>query len=346
MRFNFVSEKGEGLGLATHLSSEGHAVDLAVGTNTLLGEGIVKRVSQIPQQVSDVYVFDSDIMGQEADEYREAGYRVLGASHWSEMLSKDPDYMAKVIKLIGWDQDTVTNGINLYITTWFNGAHFISTYASLVYRRFMSGGRGPDVNFTGVVGNFYQPCERIEREILQPLSRVLKRVNHKGCFHTHAIITGDKFSVKEVSASFTSPLSLILYENTKTSKSDILLKLFDETSKPIVSLDQWAVGLLVSVPPYPYMENPQSVIIKGLQEPALKHLWFVDAMKEGNEWKTAATNGKLGYVTSRGASVHEAVKRVYRTVGNFQIRDIQYRDDVGTNLNSLLDNLKSYGWLK
>lgn len=346
MRFTFISKQGDGLGLATHLSSEGHAVSLALENGSEIGEGIVQCIKEDTSAVApDIYVVDDESYGDRADLLRNNGNRVLGSSQWSQLLESSPDYMKKVIQLVGWDTDTVSNGVNLYITAWFNGTHYISSYCSLVYKRFMTGGRGPDVRFTGVLSTFNPLTDQTFQTFLKPLQRVLRRVNHRGCFHIHAVTTGDLYSVKEVSASFSSPLSLLLYENAKASATDILLRLFDESSRRVPTLESYAAGLLLTVPPFPYKVASEPTVLKGLETPALKHLWVVDAKKRGTEWSTTGAHGKIGYVTARGSSVHEAVKRAYRTVGKFEIRDLQFRDDVGKDVQALLEHLTSYRWI-
>lgn len=347
MKFSVLSEEGDILGLATHLSSEGHSVEMAVDTVTSLGEGVVTIKPIEDLFPGDITVFDNNKWGQLADRLREEGRRVLGASHFSEMIHKDKEYASQVIASLGWDQSEVKRGVNLYITVWFNGSHYIAAYSSLVYRRFMSGGRGPDVKGTGVVSLFHDSLtESVRNNILKPLEKVLRRVNHRGCFHVHTVITGDKFSVPEISGLFYSPLTLTLLENSRPSVSDVLLRLFDETSKPISLLDSWATALLVTIPPYPYQLPTEETVIKGIESPALKHLWFMDVKKKGSDWITAATHGKIGYITARGNTLHEAVKRAYRTVNRFEVRDIQYRDDVGRNLNNLLKHLRDYKWIR
>ena len=346
MRFTVVSNKGEGLGLASHLSSEGHAVSLIMEEPSVIGHGIVQVTNPEEAQAPDVCIVADEGLADWADAKRNDGARVLGASRWSAALESDREYMQKVIALAGWDMTTVSNGVNLYVTTWFNGRTFICTYSSLVYRRFMSGGRGPDVRFTGVVSNFSLPSDLIYNTFLKPLERILRRANHRGCFTIHAVVTGDMYSVHEISASFASPLALLLFENSKLSTSEVLLKLLDETSKPVQTLEPWATGLLLTIPPYPYNMPSESTPIKGLELPALKHLWLVDARRESGEWFTGGVNGKIGYVTARGSHLQEAVKRAYRTVKRLEIRDLQFRDDVGKDLNSLVANLKNYGWLR
>lgn len=343
MRFLVVSESGQGLGIASHLSSEGHSVTFTTLSESPLGRGIVDRSNET---APDIVLFDSDKFSSQAQQLREQGLRVLGASQWAGALNSNSDYAQSIIKSVGWPTEGVTKGVHLYVTGWFNGTRFIATYASLVYRRLMSSGNGPDIRFTGVVGNFWlSRHSRTTKNILEPLERILKRANHRGAFHTHVFVNEDDYCVPEVWASTTDPLAVLLFENSRNTISDTLLKLFDENSNPISPTSPWTCGVLLSVPPYPYEAVSSARSLRGVNPGNLKHLWLIDACKDGSAWSSGGVHGKLGYVTARGNSVNESVRRVYRTISNLSVPDLQYRDDIGRDTYRLFQQLRSWGWL-
>lgn len=342
MRFTVISEAGTGLGIATHLSSEGHAVNLVTESPSNVGIGIVSRDEG---SIPDILILDSERFGKLADEYRKQGLRTLGASQWSSTIKDNSEYMKNVIKIAGWNTDKVKEGDNVYITAWFNGTNFISVYISIVYHRLMSGGCGPDLKTTGFVSNFQQPTSKVYTEFLKPLEPILRRVNHRGCVHIHALVNGEDYSVKDFSAEMFSPLALAMFENSKSSLTEILLKLFDENSGAVSPLEPWSVGILISVPPYPYEADTKPIPLVGLQIPALKHVWLMDAMKEKDIWSSAGINGKVGYITARGGYIQEAAKRVYRTISNLHTEDLQYRNDIGKDLSELFNKLRINHWI-
>jgi len=215
----------------------------------------------------------------------------------------------------------------------------------MVYHRMTPGGTSPDVGFTGCVSNFWQPTTKVKDRILEPLTKVLRRVNHRGCFHIRATVDGDMFSISDIAGSFEHPLSLLLFENSKYSVPDILLRLFSEDSAPLTPLSQWACSVMLSVPPFPYTVHSLPTALIGVVPANLKHLWLSDAMKENGKWMTTGSHGKVGYVTSRGATLSESCRRAYRTVRNLPIQDLQYRNDVGRNVNHFLTTLRNNGWI-
>lgn len=345
MKFSVISECGIGLGLATHLNSEGHSVYLCIDGSTKLGEGIVPTSTIVER--SDIMIFDSNLFGKAADSERELGQRVVGTSHWAELLYKDKEYQQSIIDAIDWNTEVLDKGNNICITAWFNGTHFISSYASFTYNRFMASGKGCEARTSGVVSNFNQPTERVYNGILRPLEPILRRVNHRGCFHVYITVSKDKFMVRSISADFNTPLAYVLFENSKSSVTDILLSLFNESSSAVPTLEPWACAILATVPPFPYvLADKEEYDIKTLETPALKHLWLSDVRKSGDRYTTAGVNGIVGYVTSRGAYIQEASKRAYRTLGKLNIDDVQYRDDIGKGLQQRVVELQEYLWLK
>lgn len=348
MRVLCVSETGYSLGFASHLSSEGHGVTFLIPTSEV-GNGIVDTISSleaVDDIPSDIVIIDYLHSGKSIDRLRAQGKKVIGPSLWSTTVDSDSEYCKRLIDSIGWDTTKVTNGTNMYLTTWFNGMDFISTYASLLYKRLMPGGAGVDVGYSGVLSNFYQPTERVYNTFLKPLQKVLKRVNHRGCIHLKIVIKGNDYSIKEMSTSISNPLALSLFENSKLSVGDLILDLFDETSKPVQPLEQWSGALQLSVPPYPYHIEHSPVTLRGIQPENLKHLWLIDVKKMKNVWTTAGLSGRIGYVTARGITTNEVRRRILKTISNLMIPDLQYRNDIGRKIDPMLDELSRNGWMK
>ena len=345
MRLLVVSRTGYGLGIASHLASEGHAVSMTITRDDFgdIGRGVV---SQGNGDRPDLTIYDSPSFGRDADTVRQSGLRVFGASSWAQMLQEDTEFRAAVIRSIWGPQEPVAEGVQCYVSLWFNGLDYISSYLSVVYHRMNPGGKSEDVGFTGCVSNFWQPTAKVKAKFLDPLCKVLRRANHRGCVHIRSTIDGDRFSVSDIAASFEHPLSLVLFENCKHSIPDVLLRVFSENSVPIIPLSQWASAVMLSVPPFPYQVHSLPTILNGLIPANLKHIWLVDAMRENGQWLTSGAHGKVGYVTSRGTTTSEAVRRAYRTIRNLQVQDLQYRPDVGKGINHLLSSLRNSEWIK
>ena len=365
LRILFISAKGDGLGVATHLSSEGHNVHFVMNKESSVGKGVVEEQSVVVNDLTsfnpditphvitrllanhtpDMVMFDSPQYGRTADYVRTCGMRVLGASQWASTIDTNELYEQTIIESMGWNVKPNPKHTDAYVTCWFNGQRYMSFYTSVVYHRFMSGGVGPDLGITGVISNFSSPTRRMNEEILDPLSKVLKKVNHRGCFHIHLKVDDKGFSVDSITAALDSPLALVLFENSQVHTSDILVRLFDENSHEIRTLDPWAMAVLISVPPYPYASDNRKIVLGGVEPANLKHLWLKDVQTGVTGWTTTGLHGSVGYVTARGTDTNECRRRVYRTIKNLRVPDLQYRNDIGKDTFFLTDALRKSGWL-
>ena len=102
-----------------------------------------------------------------------------------------------------------------------------------------------------------------------------------------------------------------------------------------------AVGVLVSVPPYPYSLEIKPDLDGVTVDPgAMKHLRYQDVM-----------NGALFYSTAWGVAYNgeliakEARLRIYRSLRNMSIPQVQYRTDISTTFYRVKEELETIGWL-
>jgi phosphoribosylamine-glycine ligase len=346
MKFQVISERGQGVGIAAHLSSEGHAVAIHVEySKHPVGKGVAIYAST--SGAADIILFDSDIFGEFADELRAKGQRVAGASSWGQALSSNREYSHVLIRSLGWPIYEKLLGHEFCISAWFNGNTYIGVYVSVIQNKLFSDVRSPSVPYAGIVSDFWiDKSSKVYGEILTPLSKMLKRVNHRGLVNVFVRANNTHYTVYDVNATLTSPLALPFYENSRESVSNILLGVFNEGSHPIAPLERWAGALLLSTPPYPYKENVTSVPISGVEQGNLRHLWFEDVMHDKGTWSTAGDSGRIGYVTARGSAVHEMQKRVYRTTRNVTSDSIQFREDLCKDTGKVFSMLAQSGWTK
>jgi phosphoribosylamine-glycine ligase len=337
-----VSATGYGLGIAPHLSSEGHQVNTFV--NKVLS--IPHITNAIGDMIPDIAIFDSPDQYVPAEWVRTRGVRVLGASQWSNLLDSNEDYLKKTIQAIGYKPHVNEVGTGAEVVAWFNGQRFISKSIVFNYEHFMPGDTGVKLVSSGYVAKFDVDKSKLVDDILGPLEKYLRKAGHRGVFVVSVVVTDDgKVLVKGLSANMNKPYTNALYENTRRSKSDIVLDMFNESSNPSAPVDAYVVGVLLSVYPYPYTtpENPLEIL--GINPFNLKHLWLMDAEKKEDKWFSGSLSGCVGYVTARGSSVQEACRRAYRTISNLKIDVLQYRNDIGKDTNEKIFKLRKLNLL-
>jgi len=131
MRFNFVSEYGDGLGLAMRCREEGHAARMWIHDKEALevGEGLVDKVGDIEDLVvdasveDDVFIFDTSGFGLVADGLLKQGYAVVGGSVIADRLEKDRKYGTEVMKLAGIETPETFS-----FTSWEKAVAFVEEY--------------------------------------------------------------------------------------------------------------------------------------------------------------------------------------------------------------------------
>jgi len=71
----------------------------------------------------------------------------------------------------------------------------------------------------------------------------------------------------------------------------------------------------------------------------------MDTKKVGKEYMSAGSKGRLMQVVARGRTVDECRRRVYRTISNLSIDNVQYRTDIGYAAVKAEKQLGNWGYL-
>lgn len=105
MKYFFVSECADSVGLATHMQAEGHEVVYYIHDKNFkkIGDGIVKKVNTISEGVKDAdyIIFDTTKFGQTADKLRQAGKKVWGGCSFADKLEYDRMFAIELAKQCG-----------------------------------------------------------------------------------------------------------------------------------------------------------------------------------------------------------------------------------------------------
>jgi len=311
-----IYSTGAARGLIYHLNQEGHSVGTIIA-------------SSLP----DMSIMEPTAEPSYIDSLRSRGVKVLGVDSWTRLLELDPSYKHAFIRALGYQAVTPeTAGEHVTVSCFFNGNKFISKMLIFPYKKMMSCDVGGTLDCSGYLAYFSVESSKLVSEILTPLEKFLRKASHRGHFSVDCIITKDDVFIEDVSASMSKAYITALFENTRMSKTDVLLRIFDVNSQPISFIDPWACGILVSIAPYPYLIPKQPEKITGFNPFNLKHLWLIDVIQDGDNWMCGANTGCLGYVTSRGTTIQEVSRRAYRTLSNIHVESIQYRSDIGKDV--------------
>ena len=217
-----------------------------------------------------------------------------------------------------------------------DGEHILPLASSQDHKRIFDNDQGPN---TGGMGA-YSPApvvtaevhERVLREVLMPLLAGLKRKNirYRGVIYAGLMITKDGPKVIEFNARFGDPECQPIMMRLKSDLVPLLEASIDGTLDHVTAEwhDELAVCVVLAANGYPgsYDKGQE---ISGLEKLAGWQQGFVfhaGTAKENHRW--IATGGRVLGVTARGKSVTEAVKEVYRAVGEISWDGMHYRKDI------------------
>ena len=346
MTLLFVSTSGKCLGLARRCATEGYKVNLHIENECCLsvGEGIVDKLSPYRRLLNrggecivttanrlfdevkpDLIIFEGNGMGKVADYARDENYSVFGNSYWSDCLSNRSGYADNILHRIGIEKWKGEDGVRVEVGMWWNGLRSLSPFIIFNEGRFMNDSLGPNINSAG---NAIKMAEgKMIDESIQKIECLLKKTRFRGIISLSLVITKSKI----LAVSFTTSLLYLpsLLEIYKGSVSDLLLSTAESRKPEGKFTTDYALSIFLSIPPFPAVTaSSPNIPLKGVSPSNLKHLYLMDVCRNGSGYESAGANGSLMWVSARGRTVGEAKKRVYKTISNISIPDIQYRTDI------------------
>jgi phosphoribosylamine--glycine ligase len=217
-----------------------------------------------------------------------------------------------------------------------DGEHLLPLASSQDHKRVFDNDQGPN---TGGLGA-YSPApvvtpaihRRIMDEVLTPLLAGLKQqgIRYRGVIYAGVMITNDGPKVLEFNARFGDPECQPIMMRLKSDIVPLLEATIDGQLDRVQPewYDDPAVCVVLCAGGYPGSYDKEKEI-RGLDK--LKNwdkgfVFHAGTTKDNGRWLTSG--GRVLGVTARGGNVANAVKEVYRAVGEITWDGMHYRKDI------------------
>jgi phosphoribosylamine-glycine ligase len=227
---------------------------------------------------------------------------------------------------------------------WWNGLSPLFPYLVWNEDRFLTDNLGCRVDSASNIAHCPHLYSSLVVDGVGRMEKLLKKSKFRGIISLSSIVTKSKL----YGVSFTTSTLYLssLLELYKGSVTDLLLSISTGRKPTGEFTTDYALSLLLSVPPFP---SPQieykKTAIKGVSPSNLRHLYLLDVEKEGEGYEGAGRGGALMRVSARGRDVGECKKRVMKTVSNLSIEDVQYRTDSTKRFSEQEGKLQEWGYL-
>lgn len=252
------------------------------------------------------------------------------------------------------------SGIEVGVGGYFDGRRFLQpTCIDWEHKRFFPGDIG---ELTGEMGTVvsYRRGERLFAETLGRMTGALRVGGYCGYINVNTIVNDDGVWPLEFTCRFGYPGFAILQALHRCGWDEIFRLMVRprrddaEPGDTFATDDGYAVGVVLTVPPFPYSAGYAS-LSKGL--PVVFDADLSDSDREHlhpNEVaKTAdgqlVTSGLIGYtmvVTGVGADIEAARDAAYGRVRKVHVPNMRYRNDIGVRFRDGEERrLQELGWL-
>ena len=234
------------------------------------------------------------------------------------------------------------SGVEVGVGAFFDGEKFLSP-ANLdwEHKRFFPGDIG---ELTGEMGTVvaYRGAERIFERTLARVAPMLRESGYCGYINLNTIVNDDGIWPLEFTCRFGYPGFPILDSLHRCGWDEIFRSLIARDGKRFPTHDGYSVGVVMTVPPFPYRHGYEALgkgspicFADNLDEEDFRSLHYGEVDTSDGQLVTAGMIGYIVVVTGVADSIESARRVAYDRVRKVVIPNARYRNDIGVRLIDL-----------
>jgi phosphoribosylamine--glycine ligase len=231
------------------------------------------------------------------------------------------------------------SGVEVGVGAFFDGEKFLAP-ANLdwEHKRFFPGDIG---ELTGEMGTVvtYRGAERMFDASLARLAPTLRESAYCGYVNLNTIVNEEGIWPLELTCRFGYPGFPILDSLHRVGWDGLFRTLAGRTGERFATYDGYSVGVVITVPPFPYSHGYESLgkgrpicFADDLSEDDRQSLHYGEVDLRDGQLVTAGLIGYIMVVTAVAETIEEARDAAYRRVKKVVIPNARYRDDIGVRL--------------
>ena len=265
-------------------------------------------------------------------------YQCIGFSSFNDALQDDAYNKATLVMS---DVKVVEGEHTIDVSCWFNGMDFVlPVIVSINYDTFLEEGLGAKTSSMGCATIACNSSSKVFKDILLLLKPMLRKVSYMGMLTLEC--TTD-MEVLRIEPYFKYDLLYAFFEGVHEEIGRMLQGINSGEKREFKYPDMYTIAVKVSIPPYPYTHiKSYSKELMGFCPENEKHIWLRNAVNENGVVSSIEGNGEVASITARGSSMQECRRRVYRTIRNLYIEEMQYRKDIGADAKHVFGLIDSW----
>lgn len=237
-------------------------------------------------------------------------------------------------------------GIEMSTEAWFNGDEFMMPLNSTMEeKKFMAGDLGPNTGCSGNVVWWWdeQTSRKIHDLLFAQMVEPLREARYMGPIDINCIWTPEGPYGLEFTTRFGYDAIQASSRLINMEFGEFLYKMAETNVIPAI-MDEYAMAVRVSVPPYPNDGDIPNVPIIGVTEDNEDNIYLSDVFNDGpGMYACAGTDGYVLTVADTAKTISRLQDRVYSIIDELEIPSKQYRIDVGNRVTGDKKALSLYG---